>query len=237
MIGTTNTSRRTRALCALVGLTGLLGPLAACNNDDDITAPTVGVTAVADKSFNFTTLHTFAMPDTVVQFVAFTGTPIPPSRAFDQVVLNEVRANLLSRGYIQVTDPQEVRPDFVVLVSSTATENYNAFVTYPWYNQWAFYSGWGWYAPGFSSSWNLIYPWFADVGATAYDRGTLVVTIIPTLSVNPTSQTVNASWAGIASALLNGAVTSTDVSAAVDAMFQLSPYLIASRPTASVASR
>jgi hypothetical protein len=214
-----------------------MGGLAACNDDNDITNPTVGVTAIRDQSFNFTTLHTFAMPDTVLQFVAFTGTPIPVSREFDQTALNEVQANLLARGYTQVTPSEEVRPDFVVLVNSTATENYNAYVTYPWYNSWSFYSGWAWYAPGFTSSWSLVYPWYADVGVTAYDRGTLVVTILPTVTVNPLAQTVSASWAGVATALLNETITSTTVASAIDQMFQLSPYLTASTATASVAAR
>lgn len=236
MIGTTNASRHTRVWRTLIGLTVLMGGLAACS-EDEVTNPTVGVTAVADQNFNFTTLHTFAMPDTVVQFTALTGTPIAVSRAFDQVALNQVRNNLIARGYTQVATPSETRPDFIVLVGSTATTNYNAFVTYPWFNTWSFYSGWAWYTPGFTSSWNLVYPWYSTVGVTAYDRGTLVVTIIPTLSVNPLAQTIDASWAGIASALLNGTITSTTVASAVDQMFQLSPYLTATTATASVAAR
>jgi hypothetical protein len=237
MIGTTNVAHRTRVLRGAIALAGLLGSLAACSDDDDITGPTVGVTAIRDQSFNFTTLHTFAMPDTVLQFVAFTGTPIPVSRAYDQTALSEVRANLLARGYTEVTPSAEVRPDFVVLLNSTATTNYNAYVTYPWYSSWSFYSGWAWYAPGFTSSWSLVYPWYASVGVTAYDRGTLVVTILPTTSVNPLGQTVSASWAGVASALLNGTITSTTVASAIDQMFQLSPYLTATTATASVAAR
>jgi hypothetical protein len=210
-----------------------MGGLAACNDDDDITGPTGIVTTVRDQTFNFTSLHTFAMPDTIVQFVPLTGSPLVVSRSFDQVALNEVRQNLLARGYTQVTDPQTTRPDFVVLVGSTATTNYDAYVTYPWYNIWGFYPGWGWYAEGFNSSWNLVYPWYPQIGVTAYDRGTLVVTLLPTASVSALSQTIDASWAGIASALLNGTITSTSVANAVDEMFQQSPYLINSTSVAN----
>ena len=73
MFGTTKAARRTRAAWALVGVIGLAGGLAACNDDDDITGPTGIVTTVRDQNFNFTALHTFAMPDTVVQFVPLTG--------------------------------------------------------------------------------------------------------------------------------------------------------------------
>jgi len=51
--------------------------------------------------------------------------------------------------------------------------------------------------------------------------------------VNPLNQTVSASWAGVASTLLNGTVTSTSVSNAVDEMFQLSPYLVSSTSSAA----
>ena len=227
MIGTTNVPRRARAWSALVALTGaigLTGAVTACD-DDDLTGPIGGVTAIRDESFDFTTLNTFAMPDTVIQFSPLTGTPLPVSRQFDNTVLDEVRQNLLLRGYTQVADPTTQRPDFVVLVGTTATTNYDAYLTYPWYDYWGYYDGWGWYAPGFTSAWNLVYPWYPQIGVTAYDRGTLVVTIVPTLSVNPLSKTVNASWAGIGTALLNGQLNDANVSAAVDQMFQLSPYL------------
>jgi hypothetical protein len=234
MIGTTSTSRRTRGLWTLIGVIGLMGGLAACDDDDDdITGPTGVVTVVRDQNFAFATLHTFAMPDTVIHFAPLTGAALDVSREFDRAALDEVRQNLLLRGYTQVTNPQTTQPDFVVLVGSTATTNYNAYVSYPWFDVWGFYPGWGWYTPGFSSAWGIAYPWSGEVGVTAYDRGTMVVTIIPTVSVNATNEMVNASWAGVASALLDGTVTSTSVANAVDLMFQKSPYLTATTTTAS----
>lgn len=234
MIGTTNASRRARTLLALIGVAGLLGSLTACDDDDDdITGPTGAVVTIRDETVNFGNLRTFAMPDTVVQFAPRTGAPLAVSREFDHVALNEVRQNLLLRGYTEVSNPAINRPDFVVLVGSTATTNYDAYVSYPWFDVWGFYPGWNWYAPGFTSSWNLVYPWYASVGVTAYDRGTMLVTILPTLSVNPLSQTINSAWAGVASALLNGTVTASTVSNAVDIMFQQSPYLTSAPITAS----
>ena len=111
------------SLCA-AGLAGVVG-LTACDDDDEIliVEPIVveGVTTFQDSTFNFSTLTTFAMPDTVVQFAPFTGMPIPVSRAFDQVALDQVRENLFERGYTEVADPRTQTPTFVVLVGSTAT--------------------------------------------------------------------------------------------------------------------
>ncbi len=237
MMGSRSAGRRARTLLRMGGMlagTGALVMAAACgDNDNNLVVPVTATVAVfKDSNFNFTTLHTFAMPDTVVHFAPVTGTPLDVSRQFDQVALQQVRSDLLSRGYVEITDPQTVRPDFVVLVGATATTNYNAFVGYSWFGAWGFYTGWGWYAPGFTTSWGVVYPWFGVVGVTAYDRGTLVVDLIPTLSVNPTARTIQSAWTGVATGLLNGSITANTVTAAINQMFALSPYLTASTTTA-----
>jgi hypothetical protein len=223
-----------RRTCILLPTIGMLsGMTVACGDDDDDivnVVPTPIVRTVRDPSFNFASLHTFAMPDTVVHLVPQTGTPLVVSREFDRTVLDQVRANLLSRGYTQATNPATTAPDFLVLVGATAATNYDVFATYSWYPYYATYTGLGWYAPGFNSSWTLAYPFYTTVGVTAYDRGTFLVTIVPTKTVNPLAQQISAEWAGTATALLDGNVTATTVQTAIDDMFTMSPYLVASPP-------
>jgi len=223
-----------RRMCTLLPAIGLLTSMAvACDDDDDIVGviPTPVVRTVRDPAFNFATLRTFAMPDTVAHFTSLTGTNISPSREFDATVLNQVRANLLARGYVQATNPVINRPDFVVLVGATASQTYDAYATYSWYPYYGYYSGWGWFAPGFTSDWTLAYPFYASVGVTTLERGTFLVTLVPTapaLVVNPlVAKQLNAEWAGTATSLLNGNVTDNLVKAAVDEMFAQSPYLVA----------
>ena len=172
-------------------VTALALGLTACEDDDDVTAVVItqpitagAVTTFVDTMFNFQTLRTFAMPDTVIHFAPATGTPLPVSREFDRTILDRVRQDFLGRGYILDTDPANVAPDFVVLVGTTATENYMPWVSYSWYATWGFYAGWGFYVPGFDASWGIVYP-YATVGVTPFSRGTLIVDLIPTLSVNP----------------------------------------------------
>ena len=62
---------------------------------------------------------------------------------------------------------------------------------------------------------------------TPIDHGTFLVTIVPTLTVNPLGKQLNAEWAGTATSLLNGGATDNLVKAAVDEMFNQSPYLVA----------
>lgn len=231
MFDTAKARRFTRVVVPVAAIVGALAGLGACGDDDDnFVTPIVtgGVVTFKDSTFNFATLHTFKMPDTVVHFVPATGVPIDPSRQFDATILARVRADFLARGYLEVTDPA-VTPSFVVLVGTTATTNFNAFAGYSWFGVWGFYPGWAFF-PGFNTSWGIVYPWFPVVGVTAFDRGTLIVDLIPTASINPLNRTIQSAWTGVATALLNGTITTDVVNAAIDEMFRQSPYLTAPAP-------
>jgi Domain of unknown function (DUF4136) len=223
-----------RRMCTLLPAIGLLtGMAVACDDDDDIVGviPTPVVRVANNPAFNFSSLKTFSMPDTVAHFAPLTGTPLAVSRDFDRTVLDQVKANLLARGYVQAANPIQNRPDFVVLVGATATQTYDAYATYSFYPYYGYYSGWGWYTPGFTSDWTIAYPFYASVGVTTLERGTFLVTLVPTapaLAVNPlVAKQFNAEWAGSATSLLDGGATENLVKAAVDAMFAQSPYLVA----------
>lgn len=227
MMGITDAHRRALKLAPMIGLLGALSGM-GCDNSNNFVVPiaNAAVAVFKDSSFNFATLHTFSMPDTVVHLFPLTGTPLEVTRQFDLTAINQVRQDLRARGYTEITNGS-IRPDFVVLVGATATANYNAFAGYPWFSFWGFFSGWAWFTPGFSTTWGIVYPWFSVVGITSFDRGTLIVDLIPTSSVNATTRTIRSAWTGVATGLLNAGVTSATVAAAVDRMFQLSPYLTA----------
>lgn len=232
MTRTIEVPRRLRALLPAFGLVAGLGGLAgviSCNDDDDnLVGPlTSGVAVFKDDAFNFATLRTFSMPDTIVQFTPITGAPLPVTRQFDAVALTRVRQNLFARGYTEVSDPRVATPTFIVLVSSAATNNFNAFANFSWFTAWGFFPGWAFF-PGFATDWGIVFPWVGTTGVASFDRGTLIVEIIPTTSVNTTSRTIRAAWAGVASAALAGSVDANRVAEAVDQMFALSPYLVAS---------
>jgi len=222
-----------RRTCILLPTIGMLGGMTvACGSDDDdlVSVPTPVVRTVRDQSFDFARLRTFAMPDTVAHLVPLTGTPLVVSREFDRTVLDQVHANLISRGYTEVANPATTTPDFLVLVGATAATNYDLYATYSWYPYYSTYSGLLWYAPGFSSSWTLSYPFYSSVGVTSFDRGTYLVTIVPTVTVNPLAKQISAEWAGTATALTDAGVTTAMVQKAIDDMFTQSPYLVAGAP-------
>jgi hypothetical protein len=203
-----------------------LSATVACNNDDNnlIVAPIGGVATFHDPNFNFATLTTFALPDTVVHLTPVNGVPLDVSRAFDQATIAQVRSNLLARGYTQAA--AGTLPTFVVLVGATATDNYPAFVSYPWFSVWGFFPAWAVISPSFSSAWGIVYP-YGITGVTTYARGTLLVDLIPTASVNTGNQQIKSAWTGVGtSILLQAGVTQAVINAAIDEMFAQSPYLV-----------
>ena len=228
MITRTHRKGRVVAWLTAICLPLALG-VAACDDDEDIDIiepiPIVSAVAVfTDSTTDFGELLTFALPDTIVHFNPATGAPLPVSRAFDQDIINSVRQNFLARGYIEEENPDSVRPDFIVLISATATANRVAWVSYPWFTTWGFFPGLGWFS-GFDNSYGIVYPWRPNVALTVHPRGTFIVDLIPTLSVNPLDKTVSAAWSGVATGTLTGNRTAADMDAAVDQMFALSPYL------------
>ncbi len=238
MIGTPQSGRRTwstlRVASLVVGVAGLL-TTAACGDDGDTNfivtpIPSNIVTTFHDSTFNFGALNTFEMPDTVIHFAPVVGSPSPISRDFDATILARVKQDLTARGYSQITPSTTDTPSFIVLVGATESDNYNAFIGYPWFTVWGFSPVWQWYQPGFNDSWTIVFPWYPVVGVTAYQRGTLVVTLIPTVTVNPLAASIGAKWAGVATGLAAGTQTNASITAAIDEMFRQSPYLQASNP-------
>ena len=208
--------------------------MAACSDDNDIIIPAGSVTTFADSSFDFTTLHTFALADTVAHLTNVGVNPVATTTAFDQTILSQVRADLLARGYTEIAEPSATRPDFVVLTGVSASDNYNAFITSNWFTYWGTSPVWTWLPNGVDPSWTIIYPWFNPGSVVTFQRSTLIVTIVPTTAqVNPliAQKEIRAVWAGVATSLLGQEnITQTNVQNAINIMFQQSPYLTNSAP-------
>lgn len=234
MFGKTEARRRGSTLLAAIAVVGVFGAMAACSDDNDIIIPSGSVVTFADSSFDFTTLHTFALADTVAHLTNIGVNPVATTTAFDQTILSQVRADLLARGYTEIAEPSATRPDFVVLTGVSASDNYNAFITANWFANWGVSPIWTWLPGGVDPSWTIIYPWFNPGAVVTFQRTTLIVTIVPTTPVvNPllAQKEIRAVWAGVATSLLGQQnITQTNVQNAINIMFQQSPYLTNSAP-------
>jgi hypothetical protein len=206
----------------------------ACIDSMGFTAPqqqqSILIEAYRDTGFDFTALHTFAMPDTIVHRGATGDAALDVTRRYDRAIIARARADLVALGFSEITDPQRVRPDFVVLIESPCADEYSAWSAHPWYDVWGFYQGWGWYAPKFDVDWSLMYPWYPAVGVANYAKGSLLFSLVPTTPVNETEKRLKSSWAGAASALLDRELSDADIRQAIDIMFMLSPYLKSTAP-------
>lgn len=234
MFGKTEARRRGSTLLAAIAVVGVFGAMAACSDDNDIIIPAGSVVTFADSSFDFTTLHTFALADTVAHLTNIGVNPVATTTAFDQTILSQVRADLLARGYTEIAEPSATRPDFVVLTGVSASDNYNAFITSNWFTYWGVSPVWTWLPGGVDPSWTIIYPWFNPGSVVTFQRSSLIVTIVPTtVVVNPliAQKEIRAVWAGVATSLLGQEnITQTNVQNAINIMFQQSPYLTNSAP-------
>ena len=234
MFGKTEARRRGSTLLAAIAVVGVFGAMAACSDDNDIIIPAGSVVTFADSSFDFTTLHTFALADTVAHLTNIGVNPVATTTAFDQTILSQVRADLLARGYTEIAEPSATRPDFVVLTGVSASDNYNAFITSNWFTYWGVSPVWTWLPSGVDPSWTIIYPWFNPGSVVTFQRSSLIVTIVPTtVVVNPliAQKEIRAVWAGVATSLLGQEnITQTNVQNAINIMFQQSPYLTNSAP-------
>jgi hypothetical protein len=213
------THRRSVTLAAAVALAALVGA-AACDDVDDITEPLrVAVVTFNDPAFAFGAQRTFSLPDTVVHLAPLNGVPLAVSREHDDAILASVRDNMIARGYVENLNPGSVRSDLILLVGVTASEQYAAWQSYPWFSVWGFYPGWSF--EQFDTAWGVTYPWTV----ASYTRGTIVVDMVSTLNVQPVDRRIHSVWAGAAAAALTSAVTDGQLDAAIDEMFALSPYL------------
>lgn len=215
------THRRSATLATAVTLAALVGA-AACDDveTDDLTNPLQAtVVTFNDPAFAFGAQRTFSLPDTVLHLTPLNGVPLAVSREHDDAILASIRDNMIARGYVENTNPGSVRSDLILLAGVTASEQYAAWQSYPWFSVWGFFPGWSF--EQFSNAWGVTYPWTE----ASYTRGTIVVDMIATRSVQPLSQRVSSVWAGAATAALTGAVSDAQIDAAIDEMFAQSQYL------------
>ena len=108
-----------------------------------------------DDTVTFTNFQTYFVPDSVVHLDLSDPTNDDLlDRANDALILTSVRSNLEALGYVQAAD-ENTTPDVVVLVAATAQQNIDVYVSYPWYDYWGWYGGWGCCGTG----WGYYYPW------------------------------------------------------------------------------
>ena len=178
------------------------------------------VTTQHDPSASFSTLRTYALPDTIREVASAHGEPLAIDHSYDAQILARVASNLDAIG-LQRVDPTTETPDVDVLVSATASR-YVEYVSYPFYDLWP---GWGGFS-GFDGSWGVYYPYAVAYG-TVIDAGSLRIEMLDLRTANPSSKQLTAIWNASFDGLLGSDKASLvqRIEKGIDQAFAQSSYL------------
>ena len=172
-----------------------------------------------DKTFDFSTVHTYMLPDSVVHLV---GSGQQEDHRFDAQILSSLETNLNALGWTRLDEHAGVKADVIVLPTANQTI-YGSCAAYCWYCYWGWYPGWGYYPPGWGAGWGWGYP--SDIVCTSYSAGTLAVSITEPNKAD--NNTLPVAWVGILNGLLEGSDASINqrIGTNINQMFAQSPYL------------
>lgn len=180
------------------------------------------VTTQHDASASFSTLGTYALPDSIQEVSSAHGQPLTIDHSYDARILARVQSNLDAIGLRRV-DPTTETPDVDVLVSATATR-YTEYVSYPFYEMWP---GWSGFA-GYDGSWGVYYPWvYGTTYVTVIDAGSLRIDMLDQRTANPSTKQLTAIWTASFDGVLGGSKESLvqRIEKGIDQAFAQSPYL------------
>lgn len=208
--------------------------LTSCYPGDEVEYKDLDLVAtVYDKSANFQEFTTFVMPDTIVHIkdTLSNNNNVELSHDYDFFILEKIKDNMLSFGFVVETDPENNPPDAIVTVSAMASTKYYAWNNYPYY--WDWYWGWGWYYKNSENSnyydpWYPYYPWYETTYVSSYSSGTMLISMNDFRNVDSEPDTVPVVWLGAINGLL-GSKNKTDIQNrleyGINQAFEQSPYL------------
>jgi hypothetical protein len=191
----------------------------ACTPGSDITAAESDVVVTHyDTEFDFGTVKYYAMPDSIIELTADPDKPGDPliSPENEQEILTLVRDEFAKRGYQRVdTNDTQNPPEFSVIVSAQAVDNYSLYTYNPW-NPWGYY--WWYYPPTVGVSY-------------AFTLGTLFIQMGEFAPFDPDNPDEDdpkvAYWMGVQNGVLNDSSANLErrFRDGILQMFEQSPYL------------
>jgi len=178
------------------------------------------VTTNHDASASFSTLRTYALPDTIQEVASRHGQPLPMDHSYDTRILARVAANLDAIGLRRV-DPTTEKADVDVLVTFTATR-YTEYTSYSFSDMWPGWAGFN----GFDGSWGIYYP-YATASATILDAGSLRMEMLDQRTANPSTMQLTSIWTASVDGVLAGDKESIvqRIEKGIDQAFAQSSYL------------
>jgi hypothetical protein len=182
-----------------------------------------------DSSFNFSSLKSYYLLDSVVHITASQQSSPPLDRSLDYEILNQIASELNALGYSRLDSVSaNQRPDVLVTVSALANTNTNYYYD-NWSNYWNWWNGWDTWYPSYSSAY---YPYWGY--PVTYSYSYTVGTLLIEMSI-PQELTSERRFPLVWQASLNGLLTSNAantqarMSSGIRQAFAQSPYLRATQ--------
>jgi hypothetical protein len=174
-----------------------------------------------DKEYDFSTINTYFLPDSVVHMVEQGD---EADHRFDEQILSALVDNLNALGWTRLPENGQNKADVVVLATAS-NQLYGSCAAYCWYCYWGWYPGWGYYPPGWGPGWGWGYP--PSMICTSYATGTVFISITEPDEASSSENKLPVVWVGIMNGLLEGndADIAARIDKSIDQMFIQSPYL------------
>jgi len=207
------------------------------------------VVTIRAHAYDYTKNRTYDMPDTVADLCGKelgapptdggeggdgNGTPVSDvvdceaiTHTFDTLILDTVRRNLESLGYVHVAADATEPPDVVMLVGALAANNWFAYTAYPWYS---YYPGYGYWYGGYYG-WDAYYPYYPVTAVVNYPTGSVLMNLVSLKDADPAKQRIPSIWLGSVNGLLSAgdASTTTRITTTINQAFAQSSYLRAGK--------
>lgn len=198
-------------------------PLTGCSPDSLEDTDLDVVITVRDPGRSYATYQTYALPDTVIDVCAVTGSGAGGAAGaagaasetdcqhlnhdHDDAILASIRDNLNQLGFSEVEPDED--PDVMILAAAVAQESWYA------YNQYCDY----WYGYCFEYTWATT--------AVSYPLGTLAMYMVAWRDADDVAGRVPAVWLGVVSGLLSGSheLDEDRIETGIDQAFAQSRYL------------
>lgn len=204
------------------GLAVAVGAVLAACYPDRASQPTdyASVTTLYDSLFAYDSVVTFYIPDSVVHL----GGTDNISHAYDSLIVAQIAANMVTRGYTREFDP--TLADLTLNPAVTLKDNYDISGA-----DWCVV--WGWAYPWSCTGWIPGYP-TDEVGFT-YSTGTLLIAMADlSHGVPPATAKPPVVWFAGVNGVVSGNTSTqdaNDITNGIAQAFYQSPYIFRVNPT------
>lgn len=169
-----------------------------------------------DTKFDFTKLHTYAIPNEVVKITGslLEGEDVEfVNDVYAKVILDNIKNNLDDNGWTMVDKSAD--PDVIILPSSMSS------TTIIYYYDWWY---WGWYYP-YYDPWGWYYPYYPTYGGS-YTTGSLFIQMTYPKGITA-ADNIPVLWTAVLNGLLEGSTDNinTRIEVGIDQAFTQSPFL------------